>query len=214
MYAGEGQRPNTLVWCLTVNGASLSRDMAQRTVPVKVRRADYTATWEDETFALVEEERWAIVGDCLARLREPGKKLPHYTRWGAWEAGVLSRVADPAECQKVIAERQGEVDDDAGESATVGEGFRAELRRRGHDPNRVAVWIPSADAAAILNAATREKYPVNRAGVYLGTLSIPELRKSDQAGLRGWAWRGKDSKPGEPLQELNPASGPPPECWT
>jgi hypothetical protein len=183
MYAGEGRRPNTLVWCLTVNGASLSRDMAQRAIPIMVKRAQYTATWENETLDLVDATRWQIIGDCLTLLREPPKPLDQYTRWASWEAGVLSHVADPAECQKVIQERQGAIDEDAGESQAVREAFRLELQRRGHRPDDEAVWISAVDAAAVVNVATGERFPVNRAGVYLGTLAIPELRKSDGGGV-------------------------------
>src|SRR5262245_40566651 len=167
----------------------MSRDMAQRTTPVMIERAQYTATWEDETHALIDSRRWEIVGDCLALLRPDARPLSRYSRWGAWEAGVLSRVDDPAEAQKVIAERQADVDEDAGEAATVRDGFRAELLRRGHRPDAEAVRIPAAVAAAVVNAAMRECYPVTRASVYLGTLAIPELRKSDPKGARGWAWR-------------------------
>jgi hypothetical protein len=202
MYEGEGQRPNWLIWCLTVNGASLSRDMAQRTVVIKVKRPEYSATWEDETRALIDRRRWHIIGDCLALLKKPGKRLPRYTRWGAWEAGVLSRVADPSECQKVIAERQGEMDDDAGEAAIVREAFRAELILRGHQPDVAACWIAAAEAAGIVNSATGERFPVNRAGVYLRTLAIPELLKSDINGQRGWAWRGLESSPEDALTDL------------
>lgn len=102
MYAGEGQRPNTLIWCLTVNGASLSRDMAQRTIVIKVKRPTYSAEWEEETRSFIEGNRWKIIGDCLALLRQRSKPLARYSRWAAWEAGVLSRVDDPCECQKVM----------------------------------------------------------------------------------------------------------------
>src|SRR5262245_33462992 len=121
----------------------MSRDMAQRTTPVMIERAQYTATWEAETHALIDSRRWEIVGDCLALLRPDARPLSRYSRWGAWEAGVLSRVDDPAEAQKVIAERQADVDEDAGEAATVRDGFRAELLRRGHRPDAEAVRIPT-----------------------------------------------------------------------
>ncbi|MCI0376095.1 MAG: hypothetical protein L0215_00665 [Gemmataceae bacterium] len=202
MYEGEGQRPNTLTWCLTINGASLSRDMAQRCVVTKVKRPDYSATWEDETNSFIEENRWAIVGDCLEILRAPGTKLAKYSRWGAWEAGVLARVGDPAECQRVIRERQEEVDDDASEAAIVREAFTSELSQRGHNWVTEAVWIPATVAAEVLNSVSAEKHAVNRAGVYLGTLSIPELRKSDREGMRGWAWRGEKSEVSAPLKCL------------
>jgi len=41
----------------------------------------------------------------LARRREAGREPL------TWEKAVLSRVADPSECQKVIEERQAAVDD-------------------------------------------------------------------------------------------------------
>jgi hypothetical protein len=191
MYVGEGQRPNSLTWCLTINGASLSRDMAQRTVVIKIERPEYSATWEEETRSLIDGKRWQIIGDCLAILRNPKAPLRRYSRWAAWEAGVLSHVADPSECQKVISERQEAVDEDAGESAVVRAAFVAELESCGYVPDKAAVWISAEQAAGIVNKATGEKYPTNRAGVYLRTLSISELRKSDVHGVRGWAWRGK-----------------------
>jgi hypothetical protein len=202
MYAGEAVRPNTLLWFLTVNGASLSRDMAQRTVPIKVKRPEYGPDWENDTNALIDVRRWEIIGDCLALLRQVAQSLKRYSRWGAWEAGVLSRVPDPSECQKVIAERQEAIDDDAAEAATMREAFRVELHQREHDPEHDAVWIPSAEAAVVVNAATGERYAVNRAGAYLGTLSIPELRRSDRNGQRGWAWRGLQADSGATLVPL------------
>jgi hypothetical protein len=203
LFTGEGRRPNTLIWCLTINGASLSRDMAQRTVVIKVKRPEYSATWEDETREFINAKRWDIIGDCLAILRGPTTPLARYSRWGAWEAGVLSRVGDPSECQRVIAERQEDIDDDDAESDMVREGFRAELTKRLHNPDFEAIWIPAAVAANIVNEATGERYPRNRAGVYLGTLGIPELRKSNQHA-RGWAWRGLQSDPQSPLSDLKP----------
>jgi len=41
-YFGEASRPNTLTFCLTINGASLSKDMSQRVVPVVLDRPDYS----------------------------------------------------------------------------------------------------------------------------------------------------------------------------
>ena len=38
MYAGESSRPNYLTWMITLNGPSLSTDMAQRVITIKVDR--------------------------------------------------------------------------------------------------------------------------------------------------------------------------------
>src|SRR5262249_54282016 len=108
LYVGEGRRPNTLTWCITLNGANLSKDLAQRCIIVNVARPEYSATWEEETIALIEEKRWEIIGDILAALRSEPASLRRYSRRGAWEQGVLAHVADPSECQKVIEERQGD----------------------------------------------------------------------------------------------------------
>jgi hypothetical protein len=204
LYVGEGRRPNTLVWLITLNSASLSKDMAQRCVPLRLKRPDYDASWQATVEGQIDRCRWQIVGDLLAELRRPAAPLARFSRWSAWEQAVLARVPDPAGCQRVIEERQAAIDDDAGEASIVRDGFRAELRRCGHEPDAAAVWISATQAANVLNAATGEKYAKNRAGVYLATLHLPELRKSDRNGTRGWAWRGSKSPPDANLTTLGP----------
>jgi hypothetical protein len=63
MYKGEGRRPNTLCWTLTLNGASLSKDMAKRSVVVKLQRPTYSPTWEWGVRDFIEEHRWRILND-------------------------------------------------------------------------------------------------------------------------------------------------------
>src|SRR5262249_28506388 len=109
--------------------------------------------------------------------------------------------------QKVILERQAEIDDDAGDAAAVREAFWDALSCRGHDPETEAIWIPAAVAAEIVNKAMGERFAANRAGVFLMTLSIRELRRSKIGGVRGWAWWGLKSDaqaPFQPLQEAPP----------
>jgi hypothetical protein len=204
LYIGEGQRPNTLTWTITLNNASLSRDMAQRCVIVRLKRPPRDPCWEAETWEFIDEHRWAIVGDIIAKLKAPAPDLERYSRWSAWEREVLARVRGASHCQEVIEARQGEVDDDKAEADLVREAFVNELRRRGHDPSTAVVWIPAATAAEVLNAALGEKIPVNRASIHLKTLSVPELRKSDHNGVRGWSWRGESADPAAVLDDLNP----------
>jgi hypothetical protein len=205
MYHGEGRRPNTLTVCITLNGAGLSKDLAQRNVIVKVTRPTYSGNWEEETKAYIDANRWAIIGDILAELRRPCKPLARHSRWGAWEDAVLARLSEPDDVQQVIAERQAAVDEDQTEAEMVRDHFVQRLRGRGHDPDRVAVFIPSAVAAVWVNDATGERRATNRACAYLNQLSIKELRKSmNSEKSRGFAWRGKDGKPDNSLGQLNP----------
>src|SRR5262249_38538861 len=119
LYVGEGRRPNTLLWFITLNKASLSKDMAQRCVIIRVKRPPRDPNWEAETWQLIDANRWAIVGDVLAELQRPVGRLERYSRWSAWEQAVLSRVAEPAEAQRVIEERQEAVDGDQAEADLV-----------------------------------------------------------------------------------------------
>jgi hypothetical protein len=211
MYQGEGQRPNVLTFILTLNGASLSRDMAQRTVIVWLKRPDYRDTWEAEVEAHVEANRWAIIGDLIAVLQDkPRQRLSECTRWAAWETAVLSRVSNPAECQTLIRERQSQVDEDSEESALVREKFIQQLARRNHDPEREVVFLPSAVAALWVELATGEKKATNKQTGYLKTLTIAELKKSDRGDSRGWVWRGKQSPPLKEAVQLKDEPEPEP----
>jgi hypothetical protein len=203
LYVGEGRRPNTLTWFITLNNASLSKDMAQRCVIIRVKRPIFDACWKETTLGLIEEKRWAIIGDILARLSGPAEALARHSRWAAWEEEVLARVPDPAACQKLIADRQAEVDGDQEDSDLVRGAFAAYLRSRGHDPDRAVVFIPSSEAARVVNDATGEERPKQRATAYLQTLAVKELRKSNAPdGSRGWRWTGAKAPPGATATKL------------
>ncbi len=194
MYHGEGQRPNTLTYILTLNGASLSKDLAQRCVIIKLKRPEkHDGDWEERTLRLIHEKRWAIMGDIIARLKAPAKPMERHTRWGAWEDAVLARLPEPNDAQQVIMERQGEVDDDAGDAMDVRHAFIQELLDRQHYPDRETVRIPVSVAAAVLARATRENWPTGKATTHLRTLYIEELRYSKSNGARYWVWKGKES---------------------
>jgi hypothetical protein len=70
LYKGEGRRPNYLTWGLTLNGASLSKDMATRVVVIKLARPQYSPTWEDTVRAYIEEHRWKILNDIRLALND------------------------------------------------------------------------------------------------------------------------------------------------
>ena len=191
LYHGEGQRPNTITYFVTLNGANMSKDMAQRCVPIMLTRPTYNASWEEDVIRLIEGRRWEIISDIVNILRAPGRRLTTFSRWSIWEKAVLSRVDDPEKCQALIAERQAAIDEDQSESDTVADGVRGELFRRGHVPEKECIWIPSADIAQLLNRLENEPHRAfNRAMTHLYTLNIPEIRKSKSDGERGCLWTG------------------------
>jgi hypothetical protein len=201
LYVGEGRLPNVFTVCLTINGASLSEDMAQRVMVIKMARPQNTGTWETDTQDFIEANRWAIIGDILKILEQPGATLAKYTRWASWEHGVLSRVVTPDACQAENLERQAQVNDDDDEKCAVRAQFKKEIRERGFSPEHHAVLIPSLVAAEILERATKERRPINKSSAYLKQLGIRELRKSDRAETRAWIWRGENASIHDVAQE-------------
>lgn len=202
LYRGEGQRPNTIVWVITLNGASLSKDMAQRVIPIKLGRPKFDGTWESSVREFIRQNRWEIIaelGEILQSRVDPGESK---TRWAAWEREVLSKVDAPAACRAVILERQGLVDDDNEERDVVESYFAERLTERGHDPLRDAVFIPFIKVAEWLSVATGTRYPTNRASTYLCGLGIPQLKKSRTPKVKGWEWWGVEADPMDELAKL------------
>lgn len=142
MYQGEGSRPNTLTFTLTLNGPSLSTDMAQRCILIKLCRPEYVGDWESETMAFIDANRAAIIGDILAFLRQPAGQILNRMRWASWEREVLSRLDDPQTVQQIIIERAQAADTDADEIGLFEEYLESQLERLGYTAETDKVHIP------------------------------------------------------------------------
>jgi hypothetical protein len=195
MYKGEGRRPNTLVWVITMNGGSLSKDMAQRAVMIKVNRpGTYDPEWEPRIEAFLKERHWDVLADAVAELKRSPVPLQGYSRWAQWEANVLSKCDDPDACRQLILDRQTELDADDEETALVREAFAAFVKERvrsaGKGPSSEEIFIRSEKALEIVNSATGEKYAAKKLKPYLAGLGIPELKYHRTAEGRGYLWKG------------------------
>jgi hypothetical protein len=208
LYVGEGRRPNTLVWMITLNGASLSKDMAQRCVQIKLARPQFEASWENDLREFIRANRWGIIADIRALLEASSPLLHPETRWAAWERDVLGKTIGWARIQTEIKNRQQAVDDDDEEQTLLAQHFTEQLTQRSHDPETQTIFIPSLTAAEWVSDATRTRYPTNRASAFLSGLSIPTLRKGKYKKQRGWIWTGKASQD----SEARKLGEPPP--WT
>ena len=146
--------PNTLTWFITLNGASLSTDMAQRSIIIKVRKPKRSATWKEETEAYIREHQREILADIIGILRGPVVPLASFTRWASWEWDVLQRLPEPAEAQRVILERQAVVDVEGEEAVLIEDYFADQLARLGYDIDTERIFIPSQVSARWLAWAT------------------------------------------------------------
>jgi hypothetical protein len=203
MYVDNGSRPNTLTWFLTKNCGSLSKDGAQRSVVIRVKRPVYSDTWEANVMAYIKENRWDIIGDIIARLKAGGPKLSKYSRWGPWEQEVLACVPDPEACQEEILSRRQQIDGDQDEANALRDAFEDFLNARRHDPLYEKVHIASADAANIYNDANNTDLAPQTVTTKIGDLHIKELRYNIRGDFgRGWVWSGSASK-GKPVVKLH-----------
>lgn len=193
MYVGEGQRPNSLVWVVTSNRPSLSKDLSMRAVIIRVTTPVYKPEWERDTNAMIEARRWEIIGDCLAEIRRTPPTLADqdFTRWGQWERDILSKSPDPARLAALLAERRKAVDDDDDLSDEIQDAIKTLIRNRGFDPERDAVLIPSQ----VIHDEIVKKFAGSHitrgyAMKWLYTMGVQGVSKHDaDKPYRGAVWR-------------------------
>ena len=196
LYVGEARRPNHLTWIVTLNGASLSTDMAQRVVEVKLGEPRYAARWERTVALFIDQHRDEILGDLVAFLRGAKNPLGSHGRWAEWEDEILTRTSRPVECQKLIAQRRGAVDAEEEEGEIVEDYFASKLTWLGYTPDRVDTFIPNSLVAQWYNEATGERYRTTAVTRALRQLfNEHRISKIVQArcgpdGERGFRWVG------------------------
>ena len=199
MYVGEASRPGTMLWLITLNGASLATDLAQRCVIIKLRKPEYSGSWLERMRRYIDDHRAAIISDCIGSLRSERYQLPSYSRWGAWEEDVLSRLPDPTGAQTVIAERQQAVDVEEEETNLIAEFFQNKLSDLTYDTDREQILVPSKIAARWLNEATNENITTAAASRRLKQKikerTFRRLRvNACRSWGRGFVWVGEDSQ--------------------
>jgi hypothetical protein len=80
LYVGEGRRPNHVTWIMTLNGANLSTDMAQRVVEVKFGEPPYDDGWDERVCQFIDARRQDLIADVIAFLRRPATPLSRHSR--------------------------------------------------------------------------------------------------------------------------------------
>lgn len=193
MYVGDGARPNTMVVAITLNGASLSKDLAQRCVIIKIGRPSHGGDWQESITRYIEQHRRAILGDLIASLRRPTTPLKQHGRFGLWEREVLGRLPNPDRLLALIRQRSEEVDDDNEEARMIRSALLEALIKQGEtDPDRAHVRFRSHQVVALVNAALNERLTTIEVGSRLRGLMgvIPELSNRTYEGRSVWVWAG------------------------
>ena len=123
MFVGTVKRPNDATFMLTFNLPEMSRDLAQRSVIVKVGKPS-AGDFVEWACQFVEEHRLQLISDILHLLKQTPEKvvsMQHADRWRAWQRDVLSKVPDcdvDALAAEIIERRPG-ADADAEEASSI-----------------------------------------------------------------------------------------------
>jgi hypothetical protein len=201
LYVGEGSRPNLLTIIITMNGGSLSKDMAQRAITIQFSRPAYRKEWVEEVVAFLADYQWDLIAEIAGRLESKGGDVEVRSRWGSWEVGVLAKVPETRACQELIAERREIMDADAEGGLAFEEHVRAKLVERGHDPDTESVRIPTADMGVWYSEFEKDNVPAGRATERLKLLPLPHLRWKRANTARFWLWQVGKIQPVDLLPE-------------
>lgn len=199
LHVGEGTRPNTLTWVITLNQASLSTDMAQRSVIIKILAPKRSGKWEKRASEFIEKNRDAIISDLLTVLRLPVVDLPKYSRWASWEENVLSKLPDAERLQELIAKRAAEADVERDEIEAIEELFFDKLSELEYEPDNEKIHIPPKISAAWYSEAVTDKKMSNPSAVGRtlkqfvreGRTTYLQVNPSHKHG-RGLLWVGRE----------------------
>ena len=136
-HYGQFSRPNDLTYFLTANTARLSKDLADRSVVVRLGTQKHDQSFVAWASRFIEENRAQLIADILARLAGPAAgtiSRENRDRWQDWQDAVLCRAClegiSPDDLAATIIERRASVDDDAEDGLRVAEAIREYLERQ------------------------------------------------------------------------------------
>ena len=208
LHVGEGSRPNTLTWIVTLNGASLSTDIAQRVVTIKIARPNYSGNWYDDICKFLDQNRHQVIADLLAHLSGERNEMAGHSRWGTWERSILALCHDPDKLHELIRSRQQESDVEAEESSEIEDYFRRRLEELRYDTDRSKIFIPSSVCWEWIREVTGDKHmSKTMSSRWLkqrcneGTVSHLEYSTRNDFG-RGFFWCGDFFSDGEIFSDI------------
>jgi hypothetical protein len=145
------------------------------------------------------------VAEILGELASESARLTTYSRWAEWEQQVLAKCSHVDECQRTIAERIAEIDDDDNEAFEIEVFFHARLRERTHNPDTEAVKIPTGTAAEWLSLYSKKNTSACQATTFLETKPLKRLQYKRETKGRYWIWHGEQATATATPVELGPS---------
>jgi len=209
MYRGNGSVPNLHTVTITINGANLSKDLAQRCIVIILADAEKSQTWLQDLKDFIENNRWAIIGDIGQLLESEVHPLPDEgsTRWAAWEHAVLSRVNMPETVRALFQARQYMLDDDDANGDEFIKHIQENLGRFKIYPKSVANILHD-DMHTLLKGFFGESIGKNVVTKKIEAMGLQCLHQISKPGkARVWLFR-RDGGPLTP-EQISAAMSPP-----
>ena len=174
------------MWMMTINGASLSTDFAQRIIKICLADPVYDPDWQEKVFGFIQGNRNEILADVVAFLHGPVQAIESPSRWAVFDREIIGRLDDPNAIMAEIHSRRAECDVEGEEAEMIHETFATKLEGLGYDPECDSIFIPSKIAAGLLKEVNEEQRTVTAASRALKQLyeegRLPELMPARRPG--------------------------------
>lgn len=146
---GEESRPNDLTYVITVNSASLSRDLIDRSMFIHLSKPEVRQpSWEANLVAYIRAHRLQIIADIIGILeRGPQFDVRPFTRFDSWEREVLAPICGTFELHsdifKATADRRDQSDGEQEDAQLLEDTFSDKLQELGINPDLDCAFITS-----------------------------------------------------------------------
>lgn len=212
-YHGQASRPNNLTWFFTANTPSLSRDLADRSVIIKLGKQQHGQGFLRWAMDHIAEHRPAILAECYAILGEGNRcsiEQKNRDRWEAWQDAVLTKFDDGNEMAEAIHGRRPDVDADNEDAEEIAASVLAlvSYHYKDHETRRIHITYAQLYQQMIRDAKTDPKFGPRNFNSWIkercGTGPLYFLkphRKPTGDGARGWIYIGEEAPKGQ--EEFN-----------
>lgn len=128
LYTGEATRPNTLTWTFTANCPRVSRDLAERSIIIRLATPKNNPKWWNHVNAYIVHHKNHILADIIYTLKQKIRSAPPQNdRWASWYENTICRIADdPEPIAALIRERRENADEEKEEIALITEAVESD----------------------------------------------------------------------------------------
>ncbi len=208
MYIGQASRPNYLTWYITANSPDLSRDLAERSILIRVGDQQHSIDFRAWAEKFIKEKRAHVLADLLDMLKKGAQSnidSKHADRWRTWQTQVLACIPHANELAVYAKDSREEMDSDIAMAGDIERVVEDLIRSKGHMPGMDCLKIdPKAIHQAMVDDGMRQKNDRQRSTTawikhYLdvpplkGRLSYRQARV-DGRNTRVFVWHGDKNK--------------------